>query len=914
MCDLHRHDECSSFDGFGKPRELAELAKELGHTALGLSNHGNTNNLVQHYFACKEFGIKPILGVEGYFLPKYKEQHRGYHLCLFAKNHKGYHNLNVLQYEGEKIKYYNPIWTFDMLEKYHDGLICSSACIAGYLAQCLKDNKMEMAKKFVSKMVDIFGDDFYIEIQPYKISEEGLQERVNVAAIKLAKKMGVKCIMTSDSHRGRKDDFPTYLKMHEIAGHDLEHIEGTYKERYMPSDDELVQRFIKMHKGDFKAPEALAQGMINNLFEIENKVEEDIFKDLKQTLPKYDEDSDALLKHNIEEGLKAKGKWTKKHPETGLDYISRVKQEYHVIKTLGFQDYFLIVADYVNWAKEHGISVGPGRGSACNCLIAYALGITEVDSLLFGLDFRRFLREDKKKMPDIDVDFETSKRHEVIEYVINRYKGKTARIASYGLYKVDNLINDLAKVCGLPTTKEYEKSETEVNKKTIAQIKKLCNKYVDEDLNLDSVGLLSDKEAIMYNKDYDNIILHFTKLFKKLRFIGTHAAGVAVTGGDILDYTSLRIDKSGDIYTNYDLNDMENINVIKFDMLGLNTMEELGELRDVTGDTVVYDEVVKDQDVINAFHEGNTNGIFQFDKKAVRDLLAQIDCDCFDDIIAANAMNRPGPLSLGMPAAYAENKFNLEEAQKSLYYEYTKESYGTVIYQEQIQQICVYIGGMTWGDADKVMKMIGGQSQSADAVAEFERNKKELHDKFVEGALKNKLTEEQAEEMFNTMLVYSFNKGHACGYSLVSVEEMYYKVHYPTEFWFAKMKYAPNDNDYDKFCSLAVKDGAVVFLPHVNYSDVKTKIRTVEGETCLQRGLAEIKGVGEKAAVEIVEERIKNGIFRSFDDFYDRCKSRVVNVKVLTILQDYGVLEFKKNVYLNRVTKYNSTLYGKSFN
>lgn len=912
--DLHRHDEASAFDGFGKPRELAELAKELGHTALGISNHGNTNNLVQHYLACMEVGIKPVLGVEGYFLPKYKEQHRGYHLCLFAKNHKGYHNLNVLQYEGEKIKYYNPIWTFDMLEKYHDGLICSSACIAGYLAQCLKDNKIEMAQKFVSKMVDIFGDDFYIEIQPYKISEEGLQERVNVAAIKLAKKMGVKCIMTSDSHRGRKDDFPTYLKMHEIAGHDLEHIEGTYKERYMPSDDELVQRFIKMHKGDFKAPEALAQGMINNLFEIENKVGEDIFKDLKQTLPKYDEDSDALLKHNIEEGLKAKGKWTKKHPETGLDYISRVKQEYHVIKTLGFQDYFLIVADYVNWAKEHGISVGPGRGSACNCLIAYALGITEVDSLLFGLDFRRFLREDKKKMPDIDVDFETSKRHEVIEYVINRYKGKTARIASYGLYKVDNLINDLAKVCGLPTTKEYEKSETEANKKVIAQIKKLCNKYVDEDLNLDSVGLLSDKEAIMYNKDYDNIILHFTKLFKKLRFIGTHAAGVAVTGGDILDYTSLRIDKSGDIYTNYDLNDMENINVIKFDMLGLNTMEELGELRDVTGDTVIYDEVVNDPYVINAFHEGNTNGIFQFDKKAVRDLLAQIDCDCFDDIIAANAMNRPGPLSLGMPAAYAENKFNLEEAQKSLYYDYTKESYGTVIYQEQIQQICVYIGGMTWGDADKVMKMIGGQSQSADAVAEFERNKKELHDKFVEGALKNKLTEEQAEEMFNTMLVYSFNKGHACGYSLISVEEMYYKVHYPTEFWFAKMKYAPNDNDYDKFCSLAVKDGAVVFLPHVNYSDVKTKIRTVEGETCLQRGLAEIKGVGEKAAVEIVEERIKNGIFRSFDDFYDRCKSRVVNVKVLTILQDCGVLEFKKNVYLNRVTKYNSTLYGKSFN
>lgn len=524
MCDLHRHDEASSFDGFGKPLELAKLAKELGHTALGISNHGNTNNLVQHYLACKEVGIKPVLGVEGYFLPKYKEQHRGYHLCLFAKNHKGYHNLNVLQYEGEKIKYYNPIWTFEMLEEYHEGLICTSACIAGYLAQCLKDRKYNMAVKFVKKMVSIFGDDFYIEVQPYKISEEGLQERVNLAAIELAEECGIKCVLTSDSHRGAKDDFPTYLKMHEIAGHDLDHIEGTYKERYMPSDKELGLRFIKMHESDLGAKKArsLASGMIRNLKEIEDKVEEDIFKDLTQTLPKYDKDSDALIKHNIQEGLEAKGKWTKKHPETGLDYISRVKEEYKVIKSLGFQDYFLIVADYVNWAKEQGINVGPGRGSACNCLIAYALGITEVDSLLFGLDFRRFLREDKKKMPDIDMDFETSRRHEVIEYVINKYKGKTARIASYGLYKVDNLINDLAKVCGLPTDKSVDEGVVAQNKKEIAAIKKLCNRYVDdESLTLDTVGLLSDREAIMYNNEYDNIMTHFSKLFKKLRFIST---------------------------------------------------------------------------------------------------------------------------------------------------------------------------------------------------------------------------------------------------------------------------------------------------------------------------------------------------------------------------------------------------------
>ena len=901
--DLHRHDEYSSFDGFGKANELAKLAKELGHTALGISNHGNTNGLVQHYLAFKENGIKPVMGCEGYFLPVYKEQHRGYHLCLFAKNAQGYHNLNALQYEGEKQKYYNPIWTFKLLEKYHEGLICTSACIAGYLAQCLKENKINNAKKFINKMVSIFGKDFYIEIQPYKISEKGLQEKVNVAAIKLAEEMKVKCILTSDSHRGAKDDFSTYLKMHEIAGHDLDSIEATYKERYMPSDTEMGKRFVKMHEADFGASVArmMAKDMLRNLKEIENKVDDDIFKDFKELLPKYSKDSEKLLKQKIKDGLSKKGKWNK-------EYQDRVKQEFKVIKSLGFHDYFLIVSDYVNWAKEQGISVGPGRGSACNCLIAYALGITEVDSLLFGLDFRRFLREDKKKMPDIDIDFQTDRRHEVIQYVIDKYKGHTARICSYGLYKVDNLINDLAKVCGLPIDKSVDKTEIDRNKKEIANITKLCNKYIDEDEKLDKTSLLLSKEAFIYNNEYDNIITHFSKLYFKMRFIGTHAAGVAVTGGDILDYTALRIDKEGNIYTNYDLNDMENINVIKFDMLGLNTMEELGELREVTGKKVVYDDVVKDKKVLDYFNKGNTEGVFQFDKKTVRDMLVQIDCNCFDDVIAANAMNRPGPLSLRMPEAYAENKMNLESAKQSLYYDYTKESYGTVIYQEQIQQICVNIGNMSWGDADKVMKMIGGQSQSEDAKAQFEKTKKEMHDKFVSGALSNGLNKSQAEEMFNTMLVYSFNKGHACGYSLIAMEEMYYKVYYPMQFWFGKIKYAPNEDQYDKYCSYAVKDGSVVFLPHINYSDVKMRIRKVDGECCLQRGISEIKGIGEKAAVEIVAERKHNGIFTSYDNFYDRCKSRVVNERVLRIIKEQGASEFNKKVYISRVTKYNSSL------
>lgn len=904
--DLHRHDFGSLYDGSGSPKELAQWAKELGHTALGISNHGNTYTLIQHYKACMEVGIKPVLGVEGYFLPKYIEQHRGYHLCAFAKNPVGYHNLNALQTEGEKQKYYNPIWTFELLEEYHEGLIITSACVASYSSQCIVKGDIDKARKYLKKMKSIMGDDFYIELQPYKVSEKGMQQLVNKTLIQLSQELGIKCILTSDSHRGRKEDFDTYLKMHEMAGHNVEEIERTYKERYMPTDRELYERFVKMHSADFDTEEMckkFGKQCIKNLKEIEDKVVDDMFADFKEELPKYSKDSKALLKKKIEEGMKKRGKWTK-------EYITRIKQEYEVIEELGFHDYFLIVADYVNWAKSQGIYVGSGRGSACNCLVAYALGITEVDSLLFGLDFRRFLRKDKKKLPDVDLDFETARRHEVIDYIINKYQGHTARIASYGLYRVDNLVNDLAKVCGLETDKEVEEEKKKVNIKKIAEIKKLCNKYIDADGNLDAEGMLMDREVQMYNEENDNIFVHFSKLYLKMRYIGTHAAGVAVTGGDILDYVALRVDsKTGDVYTNYDLNDIEAIGVIKFDILGLNTMEEIGELREMTGVTVDYDKAVKDPEIIEAFNRGDTQGVFQFSQKTVREMLQKIGCDSFDDIVAANAMNRPSALSTGQPDMYAENKRNISNAEALLYYQFTKESYGTIIYQEQVQQICVFLGNMSWTDADKVMKMDGSKAMSPEKREKFNQTKKELHDIFLKGAREHGFKKEQAEQIFTAATdTYGFNKGHAVGYSLLSVEEMFYKVHYPLYFWFGKIKYAPNDDLYYKYCCLAVQSGVVVFLPHINYSDVKTKIRKVEGEYCLQQGLAEIKGVGEKAAMEIVANRKENGIFTSWDDFYDRCKSRVVNIKVLKLISECGAGTFNKKEYISRVTKYNSTL------
>ncbi len=906
MVDLHRHDEFSTFDGFGKASELAKYAKELGYTALSTTNHGNTNGLLKTYQACKDVGIKAILGVEGYFLPKWKEHTRGFHLLVVAKNLEGYGNMNRLQYEGEKQKYYNPIWDFDLLKKYRKGLICTTACVASYSSQCIIKGQLDLAEKYLKKLKDIFEDDLYIEIQPYKVSEKGLQENVNVQLIKIAKKLCIKCILTSDSHRGRREDFDTYMKMHEIANHNFDDIEATYAERYMPKLNEMKKRFYVMHKKDFGDEETkiIADKMMHNLEEIERKCEEDYLDKLPLKLPKFGENSTKILRQKIIAGLKERGKYTKK-------YIDRVKKEFEVIHYHGFEDYFLIVADYVNWAKKQGIVVGPGRGSVCNCLIAYALKITEVDSLLFELDFRRFLRKDKKKFPDIDLDFETSRRHEVIEYLCEKYKGHAARICSYGLYKVDNLLNDLFKVCGLPTDKNVDVDEVRKNKVEIQYIKSFVRSNINENDEVNEENLINSREARKINKQYDDILVHFCKLYKKVRFIGTHAAGVAITGGELLDYVALKIDKNGDVFTNYDLADVENVNVIKFDILGLKTMESIGDLRRSTNAIVDYDEAIKDEKILENFRIGNCDGIFQFEKQTARDILNKINCDCFDDVVAASSMNRPGPLSLKMPDVYAFNKSHIEDAKSSPFYQYTNKTYGTIVYQEQLQIMCVEIGKLTWQEADRVMKLMKNAIASMGELEEINKDKHELTEKFVKGAVENGYDEKLARDTFENMLVYTFNEGHGVGYSLISVEEMFYKTYYPTEYWYIKMKYAKDDGERYKFAMKASKQGVLVFLPHVNYT-CDYCLRVIDDEKVIQQGLVAVKGCGRKAAEEIEAERKKNGPFVDEDDFLERCKSRVVNKKVIDVLKECGALEFNKKKYINRVVKYNSCLVARS--
>lgn len=896
MFDAHRHDEFSFFDGSGKAIELAQLAKEKGYTALGLTNHGNTSGLIQHYDACKAVGIKPVLGVEAYFLPVYKENKRGFHLCLYAKNLEGYKNINAIQSEGEKQKYYNPIITFEILEKYSEGVICSTACVAGFLAQCIINNKHLQAKKFLKRMLKIFGDDLYIEIQPYKVSEKGLQERVNVEAIKLAEEFGIKCIFTSDSHRGRKEDLESYIAMHMLKNKNPEyvnHIRNTYSARYMPNKDEMQKRFLKMHENDLgiaKCKRIIAE-VERNMDEFEEKVEGDIIDQLSSvySLPKFDEEQNSyvLLKSKVKEGLKEKGIYKK-------NYIKRALEELKVIKSNNFEDYFLIVQDYVKYAKNKGIVVGVGRGSGCNCLINYALGITEVDPIIFGLDYKRFIREDKKQLPDIDVDFETDRRNEVIEYMVNKYKGHAVQIASYGMYKVDNLVNDVVKL--------YD----EMEKEDIKNIKKLVNEHKDSEKMVDIEKLKSNSLAKKYNAKYNGIIDNFCFLYNKVKYIGTHAAGVAVSKLPIYYYTAVRYDKKSNKYfSSYNLVDLERIGIIKYDMLGLNTLNSLKDYAEKSGVKPDILDMIKDKKILNKFACGNSDGVFQFDSHAAQSILKQINVDSFKDVVAANAMDRPGPLSLGIPEKYAMAKETwVEKENKPVYSKYINDTYGCILYQEQVNSIAVEYGGLNWNQADKLRKMDDPGSFKARKL--LEQYHDEFLNVFIRGMKKHGVGRSEASELFGKFLNYTFNKGHAVGYTLISFYEMFYKVYYNTIFWQVKLKYCSDENEW-KFQNLAVKDGALILTPHVN-GFAYYSIANVDNEDCILMGISSIKGVGDKVAKSIEEERKKNGNYKDIDDLCDRLPKRIITSRVKEALKENGACIFDKKRYFDHVMRYNIEL------
>lgn len=885
--EMHKHTQFSLYDGFDKIKNIVAYAKELDMPALGISDHGNACGIAQLYMECKSKGIKPLMGCEVYFQPSFNPEKQRFHLCLFAINATGYANLCKILSKANEINFYRyGIVTFDLLEEFNEGLICTSACVGGFISTMIMKDKSDLAEKAIKRFKSIFGNNFYFEIMPIEIDKKNkTQQHVNEELLKISKSTGIKCIITTDSHYTKPDDFDSYLMMHKMShigsskgqGFTIEHVEQTYKERYMHSKEDIASKFVKMH--GFYPKE-----LFKNMQEIYDKI--DIELDFSDSIPKCDDVDDCYteLKKICIRKLKQTGRFTK-------EYVDRVKYELSVIKKHDLCDYFLIVRDYVVWAKEHGIYVGPGRGSVGGSQVAELLEITNIDAIQVGTDFDRFLRPDKKKMPDIDLDFENGRQKDVIDYILNKYKGRSAQIVTFGYYMSKNLVIDLCKVYGIGSDEQAR------IKAIVTSVVPTMAHFEFEDIDYNTI--IKNKEVKQIDKDYPGFIKHFCKLCGQAKYYGQHPAGVLVTKRAISNYVPL-LNVKGNLICAYDKYDVEALEMVKFDVLALKTMNVIHEIESVTKDRFDRTKIPKDvqEEMYSRFNKGQTLGIFQLNKEAAQNILIEIGADNFQDVIAAISCNRPGTLKLGMHKQYGANKKQVDKT--TPWYPYTKDAYGSIIYQEHVMRICKGLAKMESGDVDKLMKF---------KFSEEERVV--LKEKFIKGAKEHShIDNKTAGQLFDNMALYMFNKGHGAGYALVSEWQMYHKVKHPTEFWFSTIKWEIDDYKRVGFMSEASSEGILFFLPHVNYT-AEDSLRKVDGEKVVQLGTSGILNVGKKAAEAIETERKKNGPFTSKDDFLDRVEKRVVNSRAVAALVENGALEFNKKTYISRVTKYNSTLYMK---
>lgn len=885
--ELHKHSQYSMFDGFDLIPNIVAHAKELGMKAIGISDHGNACGIFSLYTECNKAEIKPIMGCEVYFQPTFNSEKERYHLCLFAMNAVGYKNLCLLISEANTLNFYRyGIVTFEILEKYSEGIICTTACVGGFIPKMIHKNRKDIVAKAIKRFKSIFNDNLYFEIMPIKVDENRMQEKVNEQLMKLGEEYDVQCIITTDSHFTSKSDFDSYLMMHRLSklgsakgeGFSVEHIENTYKERYMHSEEEICEKFIKMHK---RSPEPL----LDNMQELYDKI--DMNLDFEECIPTFPdvEDSYEEVKRVCIENLKRTGRYNKK-------YIDRVKFELGIIKKHDLCDYFLIVRDYVKFAHDNNIYVGPGRGSVCGSLVAEVLEITKVDAVELGTDFERFLRADKKKMPDIDLDFDSEGQKLVVDYILKKYEGKSSMLLTFGFYKRANLVNDLCKV--------YEVE----NQEEINEMKKLAEKFVGdvEHFNMDKadfVTMLENSTVRHYNRLYKGIFNHFTKLYGQVKYYGTHPGGVIITKGPInasVPMTKIR----GNITSSYDRYSVDEAALLKFDVLAVKALSVNKEIEMLTGDIFDRTKIPKAIESImyEYFRASKTNGVFQLGSEVAKEVMRCIQPDDIQDIIAGISLNRPGTLKLKMHEKYSANK--LEPDTNVPWYEYVKDTHGTIIYQEHIMRICKGIAGLTYNDVDKLIK-----GRYTDEYIQ------DLHTRFIAGAKEvSNLDSKISDKLFDALKLYMFNKGHSAGYALVSEWQMYHKVKNPLEFWLATIKFEIDEKKKTDFMAEASFDGVIFFLPHVNYT-ANYEIRKVDGENVIQMGYSIVKSLGEKAALVIEAERKSGGAFTSYDNFKDRCKGRSVTSRVVeTLLQD-GALEFNKKVYINRILKYNSTLYAK---
>ncbi|WP_457641094.1 DNA polymerase III subunit alpha [Persephonella sp.] len=894
---LHLHTHYSLLDGAIKIKDLAEKAKEYGYKAVAITDHGNIFGAIEFYQEMKKVGIKPIIGMEAYFTANRFEKKgegsddilsdKNYHLILHAKDKKGFENLmklSSLAYtEGF---YYKPRIDWELLEKYHEGLICQTACLKGFVPHLLVQGREKEAYEYAKRLKDIFGDDLYFEIQLNGLEE---QDVANKGLIEFAKKLGVKVVATNDSH---------YLNKEDQQAHDV--IKALQMKLTLKQLKEKGKAF-KVSGLHFTTPEEMYKKFkgyeeaLKNTIEIAEKcnVEIDTAETRGYLFPKYqipgldreatDEEKaeyfEKLAWEGLEKRLSEKENLSKQQVE---EYRERLKYEIEVIKQMGFPEYFLIVQDFINHAKKNGIPVGPGRGSAAGSLVAYTLGITDVDPLQHGLIFERFLNPDRISMPDIDVDFCMERREKVIDYVKDKYgERNVAQIITYNFMKSKMVIRDVARVLGF----------------SYAEADKIAKMILPGPVQGSTLTIEENLEANPeFRKLYetDPKVKELIDLAKKLegmaRHTGIHAAGVVIAPGPLENFVPVYVDKDGTKATQFDMGTLEMLGLVKMDFLGLKTITELDYMRRLIKErhNVEIDFLklpIDDLEVYKLLQSGKTTGVFQLESKGMQDLLTRLKPDKFDEIIAILALFRPGPLMSGMVDEFIERKhgrkpveYPFEEVKEVL-----EETYGLIVYQEQVMFMANILSGFTMAEADTLRKAIG--KKKADVMAK-------MKDRFINGAIergfdKNKIT--QLWEDIEKFASYSFNKSHSTAYAYLTYWTAYIKTYYPEEFFTVKLSTEGNDN---KFLNLLLdmEDFNIKLLPpDINKSKAEFSI---EEKGKIRFGLARIKNVGEQSAKDIVQERESNGLYKDIFDIAERLDSKKLNKRVLEALIKAGAFDF----------------------
>jgi len=876
---LHLHSEYSILDGAIKIKELVEKAKEYGMPAVAVTDHGNMFASYELYKTCKEAGIKPIIGQEFYVAKKSrfdrgKEAEKGmYHLVLIAKNDKGLKNLMKLSSIGfTEGFYYKPRIDKEVLEKYSEGLIALSACVQGEVPSLYLAGREKEAVEAAKWYKELFGEDFYLELQYHKLKD---QERANKFLVQLSRKLDIELVATNDAHYLNREDWEAHdvllcLQTGKKLS-DEKRMRFPTKEFYFKNAKEMMETFRDVPQAVF------------NTLKIAEKVEGNLptFERSDYLLPKYEVPEgytyESFLRELAEKGLEERlKKLGITNGEERKRYYDRLYHELEIINNMGFPGYFLIVWDFINWAKKNGIPVGPGRGSAAGSLVAYAIGITDIDPLRFNLLFERFLNPERVTMPDIDVDICQEGRDRVIQYVREKYgEDKVCQIITFGTMKTKMVVRDVGRVLGIPA-KEVDK---------LAKLIPNDAKSVE-----DAVERAPEIKDLMEKDETVRRLINIAKKLQGLaRQTGVHAAGVVIAPETLTEYIPLAKSKDGDVTTQYDMGQVEALGLLKMDFLGLKTLTIIDRtvklIKERHGVEIVPTELpLDDEKTFKLLQEGNTIGVFQLESNGMRNLMRRLKPSNFEDIIALVALYRPGPLNSGMAESYIRRKHGKEKVDY-IFPELEpvlKETYGLFIYQEQIMQIANILAGYSLGEADLLRRAMG-------------KKKKEIMEEqrgiFVSRAVERGYPKEKIEKLFDDIAKfaeYGFNKSHSAAYGFLAYVTAYLKAHYPKELMATMMSI-----DFDKTDEIVklMKDckenGIPVYPPDVNKSGAYFDI---EGEG-IRFGLAGIKGVGEKAALHIVEVREKGGEFKDIYDFCQRVDLKIVNRKILEALVKAGAFD-----------------------